>query len=273
MDVSLEWINVPHNDIKFKEINMNIFLRLIFFCMMTLSFFNANAATVQPQKILMVVSSHSELGNTGKKTGYWLAELSHPLMVLLNKGYQVDIASPLGGNAPIDPRSMKLDDPINKKLMTTPTLVYQIQHTIPLKDVNPANYSAIFFAGGHGPMWDLTNNATAANLINSIYAKGGVVAAVCHGPAALVNVKLANNQYLIANKHLTAFSNAEEQAVGLTQVMPYSLQDELKQHGAIYSAAAPMTPHLVVDGRLITGQNPESATDVGNAIAQQLAGK
>lgn len=250
---------------------MNIIFRLVFFCMMTFSFFNANASTIQPQKILMVVSSHSELGNTGKKTGYYLSELSHPLMVLLNKGYQVDIASPLGGNAPIDPRSIKLDDPINKKLMTTPALLYQIQHTLVLKDVNPANYNAIFFAGGQGPMWDLTNNVTAAHLINVIYANGGIVAAVCHGPAALVDVKLANNQYFIANKHLTGFSNAEEQAVGMTQVVPYSLEDTLKQHGAIYSAALPKVSHVIVDGRLITGQNPDSATGVGMAIAQQLA--
>lgn len=231
---------------------------------------NSLAAAMCPEKVLIVVSSHDRLGNSGKKTGYYLAELSHPLFVLLDAGYKVDIASPMGGNAPIDPRSMKLNDSENKRLFNSPTLVWQIHHTIPLKAVKASDYAAVLFSGGHGPMWDFTNNPAVENLARAIYERGGIVAAVCHGPAALVNIKLSNNHYLIENKHLTAFSNAEEKTVGLSNVVPYALESALTMHGALYKAAAPGQKNVIVDGRLITGQNPASATGVGEAIVNAL---
>jgi putative intracellular protease/amidase len=229
-----------------------------------------NAAVI---KVLIVVTSHGLLGNTGKPTGYYLPEVSHPFFALEKAGFQVDIASPQGGKAPMDERSKDLTDPENKLFMERKDLVSKIENTIPLSKVKASNYQAILFAGGHGTMWDFADNDTIAKLSSSIYENGGIVAAVCHGPAALLNIKLSNGKYLIDGKNVAAFSNEEEAASGLTQTVPFLLETELTKKGASYTKAPLWQSHVQVSERLITGQNPASAKKVGTEIARLLKSK
>jgi putative intracellular protease/amidase len=219
-------------------------------------------ATKSIIKVLIVVTSHNQLGNTGKATGYYLPEVSHPAMVFQEKGIQVDIMSPLGGEAPMDKNSLDLTDPVNKAFLNNPELSHKIKNTLKPSEVKPEDYSAIFYAGGHGTMWDFADNEKLSNITRKIYENGGVVSAVCHGPAALINVKLSNGDYLVTGKKITAFSNAEEEAAQLTKVMPFLLQTSLEKRGAIYEKSDLWQKKVVVDGRLITGQNPASASGV-----------
>lgn len=221
-------------------------------------------------KALIVVTSHSQLGSTGKPTGYYLPEVSHPYAAMTAKGIEVDIASPKGGVAPLDPNSLDLKDPINKKFWETPATRAKLENTLALSKIDPSKYDAILFAGGHGTMWDFRENRDIQKLTAAIYEKKGVVAAVCHGPAALVDVKLSDGKYLVAGKNVGGFSNAEEEAAGLTKVMPFLLETELVARGARYTKAALWQKHVVVDGRLVTGQNPASAEGVGEAVATVL---
>lgn len=222
-------------------------------------------------KILIVVTSHSQLGNTGKPTGYYLPEVAHPALVLEKAGYQVDIASPQGGKAPMDERSRDLKDPINKKFLETSEA--KLNNTLALKDVDAKKYKAIIFAGGHGTMWDFADDKNLQKVATQIYEDGGVVSAVCHGPAALVNIKLSSGKYLVDGKKVTGFTNAEEEAVELTKVMPFLLESKLKERGATFNGAGLWQNNVVVDGRLVTGQNPASAGGVGEAVAKVLSGK
>ncbi len=224
-------------------------------------------------KALIVVTSHSQLGNSGKTTGYYLPEVSHPYAALMAKGIQVDIASPLGGKAPLDPNSLDLKDPVNKKFYEQPESRAKLDNTLAIESINPKDYGAILYAGGHGTMWDFADNRAIQAITAAIYENGGVVSAVCHGPAALVNVKLANGKYLVSGKNVAAFSDAEEESAGLTKVMPFLLESTLKKRGANYSKADLWQKHVVVDGRLVTGQNPASAHGVGAAVADQLTAK
>lgn len=224
------------------------------------------------KKALIVVTSHGVLGSTGKPTGYYLPEVSHPYQALSARGIAVDFASIRGGNAPVDPSSLNMSDPANQRLWQTPETRAQLEATRALADVDPAEYQAIFFAGGHGTMWDFRGDPQVQRLAASIYEAGGVVAAVCHGPAALVDIQLADGSYLVAGKQVAAFSNAEEAAAGLTAVVPFLLETELTARGAQYSKAPLWQKHVVVDQRLVTGQNPASASGVGEAMAALLAG-
>lgn len=221
-------------------------------------------------KVLIVVTSHGQLGNTGKATGYYLPEVSHPYAKLQELGYSIDIASPKGGKAPMDESSRDLKDPVNKKLLGNKEFVAKLENTLALKNIRAQDYGAILFAGGHGTMWDFVSTPEINSLSQKIYEAGGVVAAVCHGPAALVNIKLGNGDYLIAGKSLTGFSNAEEEAAKLTQVMPFLLEDELKKRGAKFTAKPLWQSNVVTDGRLVTGQNPASAAGVAEAVAKLL---
>lgn len=221
-------------------------------------------------KVLIVVTSHSQLGTTGKTTGYYLSEVTHPVAVLEKSGLSVDIASPQGGKAPMDESSLDLKDPVNKSYMGNSEFVKKLNNTLKLSKVDSSKYSAILFAGGHGTMWDFKDDSAIGNVAKSIYEKGGVVAAVCHGPAALINIKLSNNDYLIKGKNVAGFSNDEEKTVGLTKVVPFSLEDELVNRGAKYSKTGLWGKHVVVDGRLVTGQNPASAEGVGEEVAKIL---
>lgn len=219
-------------------------------------------------KILFVVTSHSELGNTGRKTGYYLAEVSHPWKVLTDAGYEIDFVSPKGGEPPVD--GFDLSDPVNKLFWENEAYKKKINHTLKPEEVVPDNYAAIFYAGGHGTMWDFPENKALDSIAQLIYKKGGIVAAVCHGPSGLVNIKLDSGEYLIKDKKVSGFSNAEEHAVGLEHVVPFLLESKLIERGGLYEKSDIWQPHVTTDHRLITGQNPQSAEGIGEAILKEL---
>lgn len=221
-------------------------------------------------KILFVVTSHSELGNTGKPTGYWLSEVTHPWSVLAPQ-FDIDVVSPLGGRPPVT--GFDLTDAVSRQLWDSPQWQEKMSTTMLPEDVDPAQYRAIFFAGGHGAMWDLTWDKRIAAIAASIYEAGGYVSGVCHGPAGLVNVYLSNGMPLIYGKKMVSFTNAEEQANGTTAVVPFLLQTALESRQCIYEAQAPWSDNVVVDGRLITGQNPQSALSLGKTLLAALTSK
>lgn len=222
------------------------------------------------KKVLIVVTSHNRLGETGKPTGYYLPEVTHPYFELQKAGLEIEIASPLGGKAPMDLSSKDLSDPKNREFLETPHLAKLLDETVALDRVDGKDYAAILFAGGHGTMWDFPNAQAVQRVTREVYENGGVVAAVCHGPAALVNVKLSNGENLISGKRLTGFSNAEEEAAQLTKVMPFLLESALVGKNAKFESAPLWQSRVVVDGRLVTGQNPASASGVGEAVAKIL---
>ncbi|MEL6461368.1 MAG: type 1 glutamine amidotransferase domain-containing protein [Cyanobacteria bacterium J06641_2] len=224
----------------------------------------------ESKRILIVLTNHNKLGNTGKKTGFYLDEVAHPYAVFTKAGFKVDFVSPTGEEAPIDPKSYNLEDPLNKQFVENETVMAQIKDTLSPGEINPNQYSAIFFAGGHGVMWDLPNNQELSQITAAIYEKGGVVGAVCHGPAGLVNVKLSNGKYLVAGKEVAAFTNEEEEAVKLTEEMPFLLESKLIERGANHTEADNFQSHVVVSGNLVTGQNPASATKTAEEMVKLL---
>lgn len=221
------------------------------------------------KKILFVVTSHGTKGNTGEKTGYYLGEVSHPWEVLHEAGYEIDFVSPQGGNPPVD--GFDLSDPVNKKFWEDSVYHEKITNTLTPDKINPEDYVAIFYAGGHGAVWDLPSNDAIANIATQIYERIGLVGAVCHGPAGIVNIRLSDGEYLVSGKKVNGFTNEEEELVKLTDVVPFLMEDKLKERGGIYEKSAPWQPHVTVDGRLITGQNPQSAKGVGEAMKKALA--
>ncbi|GHC59181.1 type 1 glutamine amidotransferase domain-containing protein [Ulvibacter litoralis] len=222
----------------------------------------------QLKKILFVVTSHSEKGDTGEKTGYYLGEVSHPWDVLHTAGYEIDFVSPKGGKAPVD--AFNMNDSINKKFWDNDLYRNKIENTKKPNEVNPKDYVAIHYAGGHGAMWDFADTTELAEIAKQIYENNGVVSAVCHGPAGLVNIKLSDGSYLVAGKKVNAFTNEEEIKVKLENVVPFLLEDTLKERGAIFEKSDPFTEHVVTDQRLVTGQNPQSAHSVGKATLIEL---
>ena len=222
------------------------------------------------QKILIVLTNHDRLGNTGRKTGFYLDEVSHPHAVFTQAGFEVDFVSPTGEEAPIDPKSYDLDDPLNQQFVENETVMAQIEDTLSPQEIDPSEYSAVFFAGGHGVMWDLPDNQELAQITANIYERGGIVGAVCHGPAGLVNVRLSDGTYLVAGKELTAFTNEEEEALELTDQMPFLLETKLIERGAQHTEADNFQSHVVVSDRLVTGQNPASATQTAEEMVELL---
>jgi putative intracellular protease/amidase len=220
------------------------------------------------KKILFVVTSHSQKGNTGKSTGYYLSEVSHAWQVLHHAGYDIDFVSPQGGKAPVD--GFNLEDPINKEFWDDELYRNKIENTMKPSEINAGHYAAIFYAGGHGTMWDFADNAELASIAAQIYENGGIVSAVCHGPAGLVNIRLKHGEYLVANKKINAFSNEEETAVGLEKTVPFLLENKLKERGAKFEKSGLWQPHVTTDQRVITGQNPQSAKGVGEAVLAAL---
>ena len=220
------------------------------------------------KKVLFAVTSHDEKGNTGDKTGFYLSEVTHPWEVLHSAGYEIDFVSPKGGKAPVD--GFDLEDPINKKFWEDKTYRSKIENTMKPSEVNSADYAAIHYAGGHGTMWDFAENSEMASIASNIYENQGIVSAVCHGPAGLVNIKLSDGKYLVDGKKVNSFTNEEETAAGLDQVVPYLLESKLKERGAIFEKSGLWQEHVTVDNRLITGQNPKSATGVGEATLKEL---
>jgi putative intracellular protease/amidase len=220
------------------------------------------------KKILFVVTSHDKKGSTGEATGFYLSEVTHPWEVLHNAGYEIDFVSPQGGKAPID--GFNLEDAVNKKFWENTEYRNKIEHTKKPSDVKPEEYVAIFYAGGHGAMWDLADNKELAIIAQKIYENNGVVSAVCHGPAGLVNIKLSNGKYLVDGKNINAFTNEEEKAVKLENVVPFMLETKLIERGAKFEKSGLWQEHVTTDQRVVTGQNPQSAHAVGEAVLKLL---
>jgi putative intracellular protease/amidase len=217
------------------------------------------------KNILMVLTSHNDLGGR-RKTGYYVPEAAHPYEVFEAQGYTVDFVSPQGGEPPKD--GFDADDMSQVRFLEENK--DKLAATLTPEQVNADNYQAIFYAGGHGTMWDFPNNTALAELASNIYERGGVVAAVCHGPAALVNVRLPNGEFLVKGKAVAAFTNAEEEAVNLTEVVPFLLESKLVERGAKHVPAANFQVNVQTSERLVTGQNPASATGVAKAVVRLL---
>ena len=215
------------------------------------------------KRALIVLTSHGDLGGL-RPTGFYVSEAAHPWKVFTDAGYQVDVASVAGGDPPQD--GFKAGDPIQAAFVEQ----VDLDQTTAVADVDPGDYDVVFYAGGHGTMWDFPDDPDVARIGRAVYEGGGVVAAVCHGPAALVNLTLSDGSHLVAGKQLTSFTNAEEEAAGATDAVPFLLADKLAERGAQRTEAAKWRPHVVTDGRLVTGQNPASATATAEAAVKAL---
>lgn len=212
---------------------------------------------------ILVLTNHSSLGTTGKATGAYLSEVTHPYEVFTNAGYTITMASPLGGAAPIDPKAT--EGPINERYLADEKFMKALQATVKLSEVDVTAADIIFFAGGHGAMWDFPQSEDVQEAVRSGYEGGTVIASVCHGPAALVNVMMSDGSFFLAGKRVAAFTNSEEEAVELTEVVPFLLEDKMVSRGAIFTRVRDFQVNVSVDGRLVTGQNPASATRVAEA--------
>ncbi|BEU04367.1 dimethylallyltransferase [Agarivorans sp. OAG1] len=226
------------------------------------------------KKILMVLTSHDQLGNTEHKTGFWVEEFAAPYYVFLDAGANITLASPNGGQPPIDPNSELPDfqTDATRRFDQDDAAKQQLATTLKLADLDASDYDAVFYPGGHGPLWDLTDNPQSISLLENFVAQNKPVAAVCHASAALLNVKQADGQLLVKGKAATGFTNSEEAAVQLTEVVPFLLEDELKARGADYQAVADWNPFAIQDGLMITGQNPASSEMAAEKVLQHLAG-
>ena len=212
-------------------------------------------------KILIVLTSHDQLGNTGHKTGFWLEEFAAPYYVFRDAGVHVTLASPKGGQPPLDPKSDLPENQteLTKRFSTDTAAQAELANTKKLADVSAYDFDALFYPGGHGPMWDMPDNATSIALIEAFVKADKPVGAVCHAPVALVNVRGKDGEYLVKGKRVTGFTNEEEAAVGLTAVVPFLLEDRLRERGGIFGKTANWAPYVQVDGKLVTGQNPASS--------------
>ncbi|SIQ72062.1 type 1 glutamine amidotransferase domain-containing protein [Aquipseudomonas alcaligenes] len=219
-------------------------------------------------KILLVLTSHDQLGNTGHKTGFWLEEFASPYYVFKDAGAQITLASPKGGQPPIDPKSDAPDaQTAATRRFAEDTEEQQLLATsLPLAQVRAEDFDALFYPGGHGPLWDLAEDASSIALIERFIALGKPVGAVCHAPGVLRHVKAADGTPLVRGKRVTGFSNSEEAAVELTDVVPFLVEDMLKDHGGVYGRAADWHSHVEVDGLLVTGQNPASSDASAEAL-------
>jgi putative intracellular protease/amidase len=225
-------------------------------------------------KILMVLTSHDRLGDTGQKTGFWLEEFATPYYIFKDAGLDVTLASPKGGQPPLDPKS---DDPASqteamRRFKADPEAQAALARTARLSAISPDDYDGVFYPGGHGPLWDLAEDQASIALIEAMYAAGKPVAAVCHGPAAFRHAKAPDGSPLVRGKAVTGFANSEEAAVQLTQVVPFLVEEMLTRNGGRYSKAADWQPYAVSDGNLVTGQNPASSEPAAKAFLEQLAG-
>lgn len=223
-------------------------------------------------KILMVLTSHDQLGNTGRKTGFWLEEFAAPYYVFRDAGAEITLASPAGGQPPLDPKSGEPDSltDATRRFEADAEARAALANTVELSGIKADEYDALFYPGGHGPLWDLAEDPHSIDLIESMYVSGKPIAAVCHAPGVLKGVTLADGSALVKGKSLTGFSNSEEAAVQLTDVVPFLLEDVLQEKGASYSRADDWQVHTVSDGNLITGQNPASSEQVAQAVLDKL---
>lgn len=223
-------------------------------------------------KILLVLTSHSELGNTGKKTGFWLEEFAAPYYFLKDRGVEITLASPKGGEPPIDPKSELPDfqTASTRRFLEDSETQKILAQTVKLETVEPNDYDAIFYSGGYGPLWDLADSETSIALIESFYNSNKPIGSVCHAPAIFKNTKDSEGRPLIQGKKVTAYSNSEEEAVQFTEIVPFSVEDMLKENGGIYSKGEDWSSYALEDGLLVTGQNPASAELVADMLLQKL---
>lgn len=226
-------------------------------------------------KILIVLTSHNELGNTGHKTGFWIEEFAAPYYTLKDAGAAITIASPKGGQPPIDPKSAEPSNQTEatKRFDSDKALQQLLSNTKKLSEVSADDFDAVFYPGGHGPLWDLTNDTNSIKLIEKFWAAKKPVAAVCHAPAVLLHVKDENGEPLVKGKKVTGFTNTEEDAVQLTNVVPFLLEDELTNKGGNYSKKGDWASYVVKDGLLITGQNPASSEAAAKELLALLKSK
>lgn len=224
-------------------------------------------------KVLFVLTSHDQLGDTGEKTGFWLEEFASPYYRLKDAGVDITLASPRGGQPPLDPKSHEPDAQTEdtERFEKDQEARNQLANTVRLSDVNASDYDAVFYPGGHGPLWDLHKDENSIKLIEDFIKAGKPVAAVCHAPAVLLKAKDANGEPLVKGKKVTGFSNSEESAVGLSKVVPYLLEDQLVEKGGIYEKVDDWNSLAVVDGQLITGQNPASSAAVADELIKALS--
>ena len=223
-------------------------------------------------KVLMVLTSHDQLGNTGRKTGFWLEEMAAPYYVFKDVGAQITLASPKGGRPPLDPKSQdpRFQTDITRRFEKDADAEAQLDKTLRLDSVRQENYDTVFYPGGHGPMWDLAEDKNSIKLIESFLAAGKPVALVCHAPGALRHVTTPKGKALVENKNVTGFTDGEEEEMGLTKVVPFLVEDELMRLGAIFSKVKNWGVHTVADGQLITGQNPASSGPTAKLLVETL---
>ncbi|AYP25177.1 type 1 glutamine amidotransferase domain-containing protein [Pantoea agglomerans] len=224
-------------------------------------------------KILMVLTSHDELGTTGKKTGFWLEELAAPYYAFLDAGAEITLASPKGGQPPLDPKSDEPDSQTDetRRFHADSAAQAVLASTVKLDTVDQEEFDAVFYPGGHGPLWDLANDKHSISLIEQTLQAGKPVALVCHAPGVLRDVKNADGTPLVKGKKVTGFTNSEEEGVGLTDVVPFLVEDVLKQNGGLYSRGDDWQSYTVQDGLLITGQNPGSSAETAKVLLASLA--
>ncbi|RZK19467.1 MAG: type 1 glutamine amidotransferase domain-containing protein [Pedobacter sp.] len=223
-------------------------------------------------KVLIVLTSHDQLGDTGLKTGFWSEEFAGPYYTLAEQGAEITLASPLGGRPPLDPKSEQpeFQTEWTKRFDADEALQNKLSNTLKISEVNAKDFDAVFYPGGHGPLWDLTNDQVSIALIESFYRSGKPVAAVCHAPGVLRFVKNEDGSPLVKGKQVTGFANTEEEGVKLTDIVPYLVEDELKKLGGIYSKTDDWGSYVLQDGQLITGQNPGSSVAVAEKLIQWL---
>ncbi|WP_448135916.1 type 1 glutamine amidotransferase domain-containing protein [Stenotrophomonas rhizophila] len=223
-------------------------------------------------KILIVLTSHDQLGDTGRKTGFWLEELAAPYYAFTDAGAQIVLASPKGGQPPLDPKSNEPDfqTDLTRRFEADPAATAQLAATVRLDSVNQGDFDAVFYPGGHGPLWDLANDSHSIALIESFIAANKPVALVCHAPGVLRDVKAADGSPLVAGKKVTGFTNSEEAGVGLTDVVPFLVEDMLQAAGGQYSKGPDWGSYVVSDGLLITGQNPGSSAETAAVLVKHL---
>jgi putative intracellular protease/amidase len=229
-------------------------------------------ANLQAKKVLMVITSHAELGDTGEKTGFWVEEFAAPYYVFVDAGVQITLASPAGGQPPVDPKSEQVDfqTASTHRFDADAEVQGLIANTVKLAEIKSEDYDAVFYPGGHGPLWDLTENTDSIALIESFLVASKPVAAVCHATAAFINIKDAQGEYVVKGKAVTGFTNSEEEAVQLTNVVPFLLEDELVKRGADFQKVADWNAFSVQDGLLISGQNPASSELVAQKLLSTL---
>jgi len=222
--------------------------------------------------ILFVLTSHDRLGTTGERTGFWLEEFAAPYYAFLDAGASITLSSPKGGQPPVDPKSALPENQTEatRRFEADATAQAQLAVTRKLVDLSATAFDAIFFPGGHGPMWDLVVDTTSIALIEAFAKAGKPVAAVCHAPVALINARGPDDKFLVSGKRVTGFSNEEEQAIGLASVVPFLLEDRIRERGGLYRRGPLWAPHVEVDGKLVTGQNPASSVPVARSLLDLL---